>query len=179
MDALSKRYSLRGTITRKERPFVAHISWSNGLRVNTSPQKNYLQLFKKMCKRAVQGLLATFFAMKIFGDRRKTDLFSVWWGKRGCFWEDVPFLSNSGRTLLCCRDTVLPLHSDSGMHPFIEEIWRFDAITLYCQLEQMTKRDCGEIRERCKRQLSQEGRAAQKEGRRGFQQSFLHGKKMW
>ncbi|GAB7507849.1 hypothetical protein Bwad005_04600 [Bilophila wadsworthia] len=55
----------------------------------------------------------------------------------------------------------------------------FDTITLYWQLEQMAKRDCVEIRERCKRQLSQEGRDAQKEGRRGFQQSFLHGKKMW
>ena len=89
----------------------------------------------------------------------------------------MPFLSNSGRTLLCCRNTVLPLHSDSGMHPFIEEMWRFDAITLYCQLEQMAKRDCGEIRERCKRQLSQEGRDAQKGGHRGFQQSFLSVKK--
>ena len=89
----------------------------------------------------------------------------------------MPFLSNSGRAFLCCRDTVLPLHSGSGMHPFMEAIWRFDTITLYWQLEQMAKRDCVEIRERCKRQLSQEGRDAQKEGRRGFQQSFLHGKK--
>lgn len=91
----------------------------------------------------------------------------------------MPFLSNPGRAFLCCRDTVLPLHSGSGMHPFMEAIWRFDTITLYWQLEQMAKRDCVEIRERCKRQLSQEGRDAQKEGRRGFQQSFLHGKKMW
>ena len=43
----------------------------------------------------------------------------------------MPFLSNPGRAFLCCRDTVLPLHSDSGMHPFIEAIWRFDTITLY------------------------------------------------
>ncbi len=35
----------------------------------------------------------------------------------------MPFLSNSGRAFLCCRDTVLPLHSDSGMHPFMEAIW--------------------------------------------------------
>ena len=42
----------------------------------------------------------------------------------------------------------------------MEAIWRFDTITLYWQLEQMAKRDCVEIRERCKRQLSQEGRDA-------------------
>lgn len=90
----------------------------------------------------------------------------------------VPFKFGESLSLLqrysIARCIVVP-----GMHPFMEAIWRFDTITLYWQLEQMAKRDCVEIRERCKRQLSQEGRDAQKEGRRGFQQSFLHGKKMW
>ena len=80
---------------------------------------------------------------------------------RGCA---VPF--NPGRAFLCCRDTVLPLHSDSGMHPFIEAIWCL-ILSRYIGSSTMAKRDCVEIRERCKRQLSQEGRDAQKEGRRG------------
>ena len=44
-----------------------------GLRVNTEPQKNHLQLRKTMWERPFK----TFFAMKIFGNRRKTDLFSA------------------------------------------------------------------------------------------------------
>ena len=62
----------------KERSTICGTAFlSERARVNTDPQKNHLQLRKKDVGKAVQGLRATFFAMKIFGERRKTDLFSA------------------------------------------------------------------------------------------------------